>query len=131
MIDVSEDAGVELSLESLRAALETEVLGGHQELSAAITRRDHLPDRLGRRRERLFADDMLAGAQCGDGQWRVIVVRSADVDNIQVRIGDQVLRPLVETADTQLGAHLPQGVGNNVRERRYLCVRALLPSGKV
>ena len=67
------------------------MLRGHQHFAAFVARRNHVANVFGRRGERFFADDVLARFEGGDGERRVIGRGRADVDDVDVGIGDQVV----------------------------------------
>ena len=86
MIDVAQSTGGDFFLHGLRYASEAEVLGRHQFFAGFVAGCDHRAH-LGRGRcERLFADDVLAGLEGGNGQWGVVHVGRADVDDVDARV---------------------------------------------
>ena len=42
--------------------------------------------------ERFFTDDVFARFKCGNGQWGVIVVGGANIDDVDIGIFEQVFR---------------------------------------
>ena len=83
-------AAFDLGLHGLGIALESEVLRGHQLLAGGIARRDHGPD-VGRcGRQRLLADHILASLQRGDDQFCVVHVGRANVDDVDIRVVDDI-----------------------------------------
>ena len=80
----------------------------------------------GRQRQRLLAQDVLAGAGGGDRPLGVEVVRQRDVDGVHVRVGEQRLVRRRGRRDAQLGRDLARqgavarGDGDHVAAGRFL-----------
>ena len=91
MVNLAQGAGFQLLFERDGVLLKAKVLRGHQHFARLVARRDHLVNRAGRRRQRFFADDVLARFQSRNRQRRVISRGRADVDDVDVGVGDQVV----------------------------------------
>jgi hypothetical protein len=133
VVDVAQRAARQLGLERLGVGLEAEVLRGHQELAGLVARLDHLADLVGRRRQRLLANDVLARFERGDGKRRVKGARRANIDDVEVG----VLRELggigvaLLGVDAHLVADAVQHIGVRVSERDDFGVRRGFPAGEV
>ena len=90
MINFPQRAIVDLGLHRLRNALEAKMLRGHQGLAGTITSFDHAVDVGGGGGKWLFADHMFAGIERRDGQFGVIHVGRADIDDIDIGVVDDV-----------------------------------------
>ena len=67
-------------------------------------------------RERLLADHVFAGVQRGDRQGGVVVVGRADINDVYLRIGDQLLRTGVEPRDALRRADALKRLRDHVRQ---------------
>ena len=86
VVDIAQRAGVDLGFHGLGYAGKAEMLRGHQRFSGFVAGSDHAFDILGCGGEGLFADDMLAGFQRGDGERSVVHIGDAEIDDVDVRV---------------------------------------------
>ena len=114
VVDIAERSCVYLVLQRAGRALKANVLRGHQLLARGIARRDHLANILGRGSQRLFADHVLASRQRGNGQWGVIHVGRADVDNVDIWIAEQRLWICMQLGDSVFSAKALQRILANI-----------------
>src|SRR5262249_43962077 len=78
----------------------------HEQFACLAGRLDHGVGVLGGERDGLFDEDMLAGAQGRQGHGRVEVGGGADVDEIDVGVGEELVEVLVafEVGEVHVGA---------------------------
>ena len=129
VINIAERTGVELRLHRLGRALEAKVLGGHQGFARPIARVDHPADIVGRRRQRLLAEHVLARLQRGDGQRRVIHIGSADIDDVDVGIAEQRLRVGMEFGHAMFCTEALKRLGPYIATGHQFGVCGSLPTG--
>ena len=70
---------------------ERQHVADQQQLAGLLGRLDHARGVGRRQRDRLLAEDVLAGLQGGDGHLGVPRRRQADVDHVEVRIGQHLV----------------------------------------
>ena len=122
VINVAQRATINLGLERPGRAAKAEVLCGHQQLAGCIAGSDHVADFTRRGRQWLLADDVLARLQRRNAERRVIAVRRADVDYVDVGIAEQRGRVRFQACDAVLFAPDLQGGLADVAAGHHFCV---------
>jgi hypothetical protein len=74
----------------------------------------------GGERQRLFADDMLAGGEGGGGQFIVLRRGGTDVDDVDVGLMEQEVVRLARSRWSAAPAMLPQPADRSLRRRSGL-----------
>ena len=90
MVDVSESTRVDFCPHGFGFTRKAKVLSGHEGFARFVSGGNHIFDELGFGGQRFFTDDMFACFKGCNGQWGMVVVGGANVDDVDVGVFEQV-----------------------------------------
>lgn len=120
MVDGAQGARVQVGLHGLGRAGKAEMLRRHQSFTGGIPGSDHLANFAGLGRQRFFAQHVFARVQRRDCQRSVIVVRRANVNDVDGRVVDQLFRSSRQAGNAEFLAPRLEGRFAHVAPRDNL-----------
>ena len=131
MVDVTQRAGADLPLHGLGSALKAEMLRRHQRLAGFVTGRNHLVNVGGCGGQRFLTDDMLAGIERGNRQLGMIHVGRADINDVEIRVVDNIRRVGAQFGDAMLLAPALQHRVHHITASHHFGMFRRRPTGHV